>query len=175
MAEEPRLKPVTPAYLERAALAYLERYGSTSANLRRVLVRKATRRAGTPPDADILAAIDETVAKAVRSSLVDDRAYAESKLHSLLRRGASARAASAKLAAKGLDRETVAAALREAEPDEFAQARRHAERKRLGPWRKTPDPTLRQKDLASLARAGFSRRAAEAALDGGRDDEADGL
>jgi regulatory protein len=166
---EGRTKPVTATYLERAAVAYLERWGSSSANLRRVLVRKATRRGGTPPDADVLAAIEETVAKAIRSGLVDDRAYAQSKLRGLLSRGASARTAGAKLAAKGLDRGTVAEALREAAPDEFAQARRYAERRRLGPWRSAPDTGRREKDLAVLARAGFSYRAAVAAIDGGKE------
>lgn len=163
-------KPVTPAYLDRAAVAYLERYASTSANLRRVLVRKATKRASVAPDAEVLAAIDETVARAVRSGLVDDRAYAESKLRSLLRKGASAGVARSKLAAKGVGRETIAAALDEAAPDEFAQARRYAERRRLGPFRSVPDPERRERDMAVLARAGFSYRAAAAALDRGEVD-----
>lgn len=169
MAERKPPKPVTAAYLERAAVAYLERYGSSSDNLRRVLIRKATRRAAEAPDAAVRAAIDETVAKAVRSGLVDDRAYAESKLASLLRRGASAGTARAKLAAKGVGREIIAAALEEAEPDEFAQARRYAERRHLGPFRPVPDPARRERDMAVLARAGFSYRAAEAALRTGED------
>lgn len=158
-------RPVTATYLERAAVAYLGRYASTSANLRRVLLRKATRRAGAPPGLDVLAAIEATVEKAIRSALVDDRAYAEAKLASLLRRGASARTAGAKLAARGLPRETIAAALGEAAPDEFAQARRYAQRRRLGPFRAKPDPARRERDLAVLGRAGFSRRAAIAALE----------
>lgn len=166
MAERKPPKPVTSAYLERAAIAYLERYGSSSANLRRVLIRKAMRRASEAPGAGVMAAIDETVEKAVRSGLVDDRAYAESKLNALLRRGASTGTARAKLAAKGLERDTIAAALDEAAPDEFAQARRYAQRRRLGPFRAVPDPTRRERDMAVLGRAGFSRRAARAALEG---------
>lgn len=166
MAGAEQGKAVTPAYLERATVAYLERYASSTGNLRRVLIRKATRRALSPPGPDVLAAIDETVAKAVRSGLVDDRAYAEAKLAGLLRRGASGTAARAKLSAKGLSRETVSAVISAAEPDEFVQARRYAERRRLGPFRATPDPARRERDLAVLARAGFSYRAARAAIDG---------
>ena len=44
--EKPRKPPrqVTPAYLQRAALAYLERYASSAENLRRVLKRKVDKR-----------------------------------------------------------------------------------------------------------------------------------
>lgn len=163
--ERSEARPVTAAYLERAALAYLGRYASSRANLRAVLLRKARRRGGAP-DADILLAIDRVVEKAARGGLVDDRLYAEAKLRGLLGRGASARSARARLAARGLEPETVAAALAEAAPDEFAQARRYAQRRRLGPFRPAPDPSRRERDLAVLARAGFSYRAAAAALDG---------
>lgn len=159
-------EPVTAAYLERAALAYLERYASSRENLRRVLIRKARRRAGSAPDAALLATIDGVAEKAVRSGLVDDRAYAAAKLHGLLARGTSVRGARLTLAAKGLDRETVAAALDEAAPDDVAQARRYARRRRLGAFRAVPDPGRRDRDLAVLGRAGFSYRAAVDALDG---------
>lgn len=158
-------KKITAAYLERAAISYLDRYASSGANLRRVLLRKAHRRSGMAPEAETLAAIDRVVEKAIRSGLVDDRFYAEAKLRSLLLGGSSARVARAKLAAKGLDRDVIGTVLAEADPDEFAQARRYAERRRLGPYRPVPDPARHARDLASLARAGFSYRAAFAALE----------
>lgn len=166
--------PVTPTYLERAAVYYLERFASSAENLRRVLTRKARRRAGigAEPGPEIAAMIAEVVDKAVRSGLVDDASYAGAKLDSLLRRGASTRAARAALAAKGLTLDTVAAALAGSEPDEAAQARRYAERKRLGPWRQPPDPARRERDLAALSRAGFPYRIAAAALDGEPGDQA---
>ena len=168
-----RGKPVTAAYLERAAVFYLERFGSSSENLRRVLMRKARRRAGAasalPPD--LVEMITEVVAKTVRSGLVDDAAYANSKLNSLLRKGASTRKASGALRAKGVPAETVAAALAGSEPDDAAQARRYAERRRLGPWRNPQDPAKRERDLAALCRAGFPYRIAVAALSSEPDDE----
>lgn len=159
-------RPVTPTYLERAAVYYLGRYSSSSENLRRVLTRKARKRLGqgVEPGPDIAAMISETVNKAVRSGLVDDRSYAGAKLGTLLRRGASARTAQAALRAKGVGPETIAAALSETAPDEAAQARRYAQRRGLGPWRRTPDPARRDKDIAALCRAGFSYRVAAAAL-----------
>ena len=126
-------KPVTATYLDRAAVAYLDRYGTSAENLRRVLARKASRRAGlkTPPGPEIMALIDETVARAIRSGLLDDRSYAGSKAGSLLRRGASTRTVRATLAEKGVAPDHVAEALDAAAPDDLAQARRYAERRRL--------------------------------------------
>jgi regulatory protein len=159
-------RPVTAAYLERAALHYLERYASSAENLRRVLTRKARRRLapGESLTDEMAALIEEVVARVIRSGLVDDRSYAETRVNSLMRRGASTRAIRTKLLAKGVAGETIATALGAAEPDEFALARRYAERKRLGPWRRPPGPETHEKDLAALCRAGFSYRIASAVL-----------
>ena len=104
--EKPLRKPprkVTPAYLQRAALAYLERYASSAENLRRVLRRKVDKRCrlrGEDP-AEFHEMIDEVVAKSLRSGLIDDTRYAEARVATLRRRGGSARAIQAKLSAKG--------------------------------------------------------------------------
>jgi regulatory protein len=159
-------RPVTAAYLERAALHYLERYASSAENLRRVLTRKARRRLapGEPVTPEMAGMIEEVVARVIRSGFVDDRSYAETRVNSLMRRGASTRAIRTKLLAKGVPGETVATALDAAEPDDLALARRYAERKRLGPWRRAPGPETHEKDLAALCRAGFSYRIASAVL-----------
>lgn len=177
-------RPVTAAYLERAAVHYLERYSSTAENLRRVLARKALRRlreaeralgpdAEAPPGIDLDAAIAAVVDKAVRSGLVDDASFAQAKVGSLMRRGASTRAIRTKLRDKGVPDGQAEAALAAEEPDELALARRHAQRKRLGPWRARPDPERRARDLAALCRAGFPYRIAAQALDEPADDEPD--
>ena len=62
LAKPPR--KVTEAYLQRAALAYLERYASSAENLRRVLRRKVDKRCrlrGEDP-AEFRDMIDEVVA-----------------------------------------------------------------------------------------------------------------
>jgi regulatory protein len=77
--DKPLRKPprqVTPAYLQRAALAYLERYASSAENLRRVLRRKVDRRCrlrGEDPAA-FHEMIDEVVAKSLRSGPSTTRA-----------------------------------------------------------------------------------------------------
>jgi len=175
----PRKPPrqVTPAYLQRAALAYLERYASSADNLRRVLRRKVDKRCrlrGEDPWAfhDM---IDDVVAKSLSSSLIDDARYAEARVATLRRRGGSARAIQAKLSAKGVDRTTIAAALEGEAGDEAQAARAFARRRRLGPFRPGERAPCRDKDLAAMARAGFRFDVARDVVDGERDDEPEGI
>jgi regulatory protein len=165
-------RKVTPTYLQRAALAYLERYASSAENLRRVLRRKVDKRCrlrGEDPAAfhDM---IDEVVAKSLRSGLIDDTRYAEARVASLRRRGGSARAIQAKLSAKGVDRTAIAAALEGEEGDEEQAARAFARRRRLGPFRPGERAPYRDKDLAAMARAGFRFDVARDIVDGERDE-----
>ena len=162
---------VTAAYVERAALAYLERFASSAENLRRVLARKVERRCrlrGEAPE-PFLALVGDVVARAIRTGLVDDRRFAEGRVATLRRRGGSARLIGAKLAAKGVDRTVIAAALADgAEPDadpEFAAAQALARRRRLGPYRTGERAPSREKDLAALARAGFAYGIAKRVVD----------
>ncbi|MFE1600432.1 regulatory protein RecX [Methylobacterium sp. ID0610] len=167
---------MSAASLERSALAYLERYGASTEMLRRVLRRRVAARCrlrGEDP-ADFAALVEEVVAKAGRAGLVSDTAFADAKVRSLRRRGGSARAIHAKLAAKGVDRETVQAALAAHETDgpadqedEAAAARAYARRRRLGPWRRAGNRAeARARDLASMARAGFAPALARRVIDG---------
>ena len=176
--EKPARKPprrVTPAYLQRAAMSYLERYASSAENLRRVLRRKADKRCrlrGEDP-AEFHEMIDEVVARSLRSGLIDDSRYAEARVATLRRRGGSARAIQAKLSAKGVDRTTIAAALEGEDGDEEQAARAFARRRKLGPYRPGERAPYRDKDLAALARAGFRFDVARKVIDGEMEDETD--
>jgi regulatory protein len=165
----------TKASLEAAAQAYLARYAASAEALRRVLARKAERaaRARDDVDPDACAAwIDDIVDRYRRSGLLDDAAYAAMKARAIGRRGGSARRIRETLAQKGVDAEHVEAALaaraEEAGGDpELAAARALARRRRLGPWRPAAARAEhRQRDLASLARAGFPFDVAKAVVDG---------
>jgi regulatory protein len=151
--------------LERWALHYLGRYASSAENLRRVLTRRVRRHAPKAlPAAGAL--IDALVARYRKSGLLDDAAYAAAQVDSLHRRGESMRAVRARLAAKGVPAADVADAvlgLRAAAPDpDLVAACAFARRRRLGPFRTTAaDPA---RELGAFARAGFSRRVAEAVL-----------
>lgn len=167
-------RPVTAAYLERAAMAYLERYASSGENLRRVLERKVRRRCrerGEDPES-FMPLIAETLRKLATSGLVDDVRYAEGRVASLRRRGGSTRAIAAKLAAKGVGREVAQDAIAAHEGDDVEAARALARRRRLGPHRSRDREAHRDKDVASLARAGFSLRVAKAVVDAEGDEDA---
>ena len=151
--------------LERWALHYLGRYASSAENLRRVLTRRVRRRA---PEAVPAAAalIEALIVRYRESGLLDDAAYAAARVQSMHRRGESMRAMRARLAAKGVPDADVADAvsgLRADTPDpDVAAACAFARRRRLGPFRRAAADHARE--LGALARAGFSRRVAEAVL-----------
>ena len=160
-------KPITPAYLEKAALAYLERFASSAENLRRVLWRKVERscRRRDEDPARFAGLVDELVRRFVASGLVDDRRYAEGRIASLRRRGGSARLITAKLRAKGVDRELIEAGLTGDKDDERAAAEAFAQRRRIGPYRTGERGAFREKDLAAFARAGFGYEVARGIVD----------
>ncbi len=161
MARTPR--EATPQSLENAALYYLGRFASSSENLRRVLMRRVERSARLH-DTDReegRAAVDRIVARFQSSGLVDDGAYAEGRATALHRRGVPARMIRARLMEKGVAGGYIEAALaglaETGENTDFAAAVNLARRRRLGPYGPSParDDT-REKQLAALARAGFS-------------------
>lgn len=159
---------IDAAYLRRAALRYLERYSVPAAQLRRVLLRKVERSCrhhGLEPSA-FATMVDEIVASCLASGLVDDRRFAEARAQSLRRKGRSARAVAAGLAAKGVERALAAEMAEVDEEAELAAARIAARRKRLGPWSRGDRAAQRQTHIAALARAGFSLAVARAVVDG---------
>lgn len=162
--------PLTQEALERAALRYLDRFETSAANLKTVLLRSARRH----PDADIEAAlrmIDELIARYESSGLVDDRRFASSLAAALRRRGASRRAVEQKLYARRVKPSAIAAALDAMDRDgdatdgEVAAARAFARRRRLGPHRPQAERDAhRVRDFSAMARAGFSLETARIAL-----------
>lgn len=178
--------PVTAAWLERVALHYLDRYGASGEMLRRVLARRVERRCRSRDEAPDAHAglIDETVERARRAGLIDDARFAAARLARLRRRGTSTRQARAKLSGKGIDPETIAAAISDereeaeeisgGESDTERQAAlAYARRRRLGPHRR-PDlrEAHRERDLAAMARAGFPYALARAVIESDTDGEA---
>ncbi len=171
MDTEPRRKPpkrrlprqATASYLENAALHYLERFSSSSANLRRVLMRKVARSArthGTDP-AEGAGLVEAIIVRYLQSGLLDDAAYAAQKAASLRRRGTSRYGIRGKLAVKGVDAELIDAALQRLDDEQgsgdLVAACAQVRRRRLGAYRpKEEQAAHRRKDLAALARAGFS-------------------
>lgn len=168
---EPRR--VTPQYLENAALHYLERFASSAANLRRMLMRKVdlSVRAHGTDRAEAAGWVDALIERYRSSGLLDDAGYARMKAESLHRRGTSSRAIREKLASKGVTRDHVDQALDRVEEEvagdvDLAAALALARRRRLGPYR-LPEARAahRDKDLAALGRAGFAYAIARRVVD----------
>ncbi len=107
---------------------------------------------------------------------MDDASFAEARARRLLRAGRSARGALARLAQKGVAAEVARAALAaEGVPDEALAALAFCRRRRIGPFAAAPTPEARLKWLGALARAGFGRAVAQAALGTPRDEAEDRL
>lgn len=164
----PKPKPITSEWLFRAAAHYLERYASTTENLRQVLERKVRRRAYAR-DEDAAAygdLVNATVARFVDLKLVDDRSFAESRLATLRRRGASRRMVAAKLVEKGVSRDLVDTLLARDGTSDREAAAAYAKRRRLGPHRPRDRAERRDRDIAAMMRAGFGFSDALAIIDG---------
>lgn len=173
-----KVKRVTASYLDRAALHYLERFASSSANLRRLLLRRVDASAkahGTDPQ-EGRDWVEALIQRYQRSGLLNDGLYAEMKASGLQRRGGSTRVIRQKLMAKGLDGDQVEKALAglegaEAGEAEWRAAIAYARRRRLGGFRTGRDLSeeealaRRDKDIAAMARAGFDLDTARRVID----------
>jgi regulatory protein len=164
--------PPDAANLHAAAVAYLALYSATRTTLARALNRIVDRwlRAATGPDAAAQAAaakraVPDVVARLAAAGAVNDAAFAEARARKLTRTGHSHRAAAAHLAARGVPDDVLRTALPDDEVGELAAALTYLRRRRLGPFRTAAVlPEARQKDLGSLARAGFAGATARLAL-----------
>ena len=165
-------RKISQTYLENAALFHLQRYACSAKQLKFVLLRK-TRRSLRAHGGDLEEAtgwIDELIIKLERNLCLDDAKFAQMKADSLRASGKSRRVIELKLRQKGVSPKMVAEhGLRvSTEVSEEDAARVHARKKRLGPFRSSAEARAqwRQKDLASLARAGFSYTTAKKVVDG---------
>ena len=171
-----RRKPprrITAAYLARVTSHYLERYSTTRAHLRRLLGQRVQRSAahhGEDPE-DGMALVDAELERLESLGLINDAAFARDRAKALHRRGKSLRAIAAALRTKGLSSERIDEALEALASGvegsvELIAAATFARKRRLGPWRSgAPDPDRTRKELAKLARAGFSYALARRVVD----------
>ncbi|MEQ8247338.1 MAG: RecX family transcriptional regulator [Alphaproteobacteria bacterium] len=173
-----RPRKVTPQSLRNAALYYLQRYASSSANLRAVLTRRI-RRAERDQEIDHDAAagwIEKIVADFESSGLLDDKTYADARIQTMFRQGRSRRTMMLDLRKKGVAAEVVDSAVgslsQETPAPDRVAAIRYARRRRLGPFRAADRAEHRERDLAAIARAGFDYETARYVIDA---DDPEGL
>lgn len=169
-------EPLTRQKLEQQALAYVNRFDVTASKLKQYLSQRA-RKLGGHPDAATWSA--ELVERYLGSGVLDDTRFATNLAARLGSRGKSSRAISQKLAQRGVPGDVAGelmATRKQDEPGaELEAARAYVRKRRLGPHR-SPEKRAeyRHKDLASLARQGFSFDIAKQALESGPSTDDDG-
>lgn len=174
MVKPNKLAGLPPGFasLKDRAMRHLSRFASTEAGLVRVLDRSIQRWAtaakaeGKDVQEDVAsarAAVRQVVVSLAEAGIVDDEVYAAARARHLLRAGRSRRATASHLASKGIRADVVEAVLPD-EDQELASALAYARRRRVGPFRIDAADEAKMRDLATLARAGFSRAVAERAL-----------
>ncbi|HEU0118244.1 MAG TPA: regulatory protein RecX [Alphaproteobacteria bacterium] len=132
--------------------------------MRRAAMRNAEWAADAETQKKLHTAIETIIEKYRKTGVLNDAAFAESKVHSLRRSGLSKRAIAQKLNAKGIPKNLIETSLDTSEDDgmddterDLKAARVFARKKRFGPYRAAgTDEDRHRKDIASMARAGFS-------------------
>jgi regulatory protein len=145
-------RPLDQQALERLALHYVGRFGTTSARLHAYLARKVRERGWS---GEVGPAIDPIVEHVVRLGYVDDAAFAAARAAAMQRRGYGQRRISAALAAAGITADERAKISESGHEAALAAALRFAQRRKLGPYAlEKPDKAARQRGFAAMVRAG---------------------
>ena len=149
-------RQITYTRLKNIALFYLERYDASSAKLTDVLKRRVKKfkmqELDIPKETNTW--IQQIVQECQNLGYIDDKRYAEHQVNLLSSQGKSARFIVQKLKTAGIDDDLIQSFLDK--DDDLERAKIFAHKKRLG--------TDYQKDLAKLARAGFSYEIAKQVL-----------
>jgi regulatory protein len=159
-------EPLTRQKVELWALTYVNRFDCTASKLTRHLSDRVRKAHG---DENAAGWIAELVERYQGSGVLNDARFAKNLASQLTTRGKSSRMIAQKLTLRGVSRELTGelmATRRELEPEaELEAARAFARKRRLGMYREAEKRAeYRQKDLASLARQGFSFDIAKQAL-----------
>lgn len=135
------------------ALRYLTQRMTTVGHLRELLLRGAQKRDPESTRAGNLPEVEAVLAELVTQGVLDDDAWARSRVASLRRQGNSPSTIRAKLAAKRVSRSLLDELFAETDPQEtLISALRLLRKKRLGPWAPQLDARAA---LTKLGRAGF--------------------
>ena len=133
------------------ALRYVERFSTTRGKLVDYLKRKVRERGWDGADADPVTLAE----KMAELGYLDDRAWAESRVRSLGRRGLGAARVTGALRAAGVGEEDREAVAPDVADRAVEAALLFAKRKRLGPWGAGAlDRPAREKAFAAMLRAG---------------------
>jgi len=158
-------RPLTKESLRHKALRYIDRFATSRENLRNVLMRhvQTSNYYHETSIQDGIDWIEDLLNKLEAANFINDARYAEGRAGALHRKGTSQRVIRMKLMEKGLSENHIAQALTalkeetQSENLERDAALALAKRRKLGPYR-LPEKreAYKEKDLAAMARAGFS-------------------
>ena len=171
---QPRVvDPLDQKSMEAVALRYLQRFAATEKRLAEVLKRRH-RNLSDDEKTEAMKVIEAVTLVMREAGLVDDAAFAKGFVQSKHRGGASIRKIQQKAIQKGVPRELLDQALENLDEEigdlDRKAAKEFVRRKRLGHFR---DQEKREeearRDLAKMARAGFSYGIARDALSGDDD------
>ncbi len=161
------VKEITQQRLRNITLYYLARFDASADKVRAMLKRRIAKTisAGLPVPPETPQWIENIITDMRHLGYLNDTRYAENQIRLLTNQGKSTRFIILKLKEDGIDEYTIRSLLTAADTSDGDQARRFVKRKKIGPYR-PPEQRLmyRQKDLAALARAGFSYETAREAL-----------
>jgi regulatory protein len=166
----PLREALEPGELEAAALRYLNRFDASEHKLTQVLGRFLAKTLTPHAQAQARSLLEPLLQRYRENGLIDDQRLALAYATSLRRRGTSLRAIQQKLGLKGLAPEAIASATAalgsEGASGDLAAARAFVRRRKLGPHRGSDEERQRfqRKDLAALARRGFTFEVAKQAL-----------
>ncbi|MCA1748155.1 MAG: RecX family transcriptional regulator [Sphingomonadales bacterium] len=146
--------PLDGETLEQLAIAYLGRYATTRARLRRYLARKLRERGWAGEGEPQVAQLAE---KCAELGYVDDRAFAVARAASLSRRGYGARRLDQALFEAGIEDGDASDAREQAAEAGWDAALTFARKRRIGPFADRPmDEAARRKAFAAMMRAGHA-------------------
>ena len=143
--------------LKKHAVSYLSKYNTSKKNLDRILHNKVKKMNLEKKDKFILySSIASIIADLEMNKLIDDKNFAQSKIHSLSLQGKSRFFVKSYLLQKGIERKLIEKTLENFKLEnpnwETKSAKIFARKKRLG----VKHSNNLEKDLAKMARAGFN-------------------
>jgi len=150
------LRPITYARLKNIALFYLERYDTSSYKLQTVLQRRIQKNIlqGDQIPKDTSDWIQQIISECIQLGYINDSRYAENQARHLSEQGKSARFIQQKLSTEGIPAQVIQTVLHH--QTDYERAKIFSHKKHLG--------SDYQKDMAKLARAGFSYEIAKKIL-----------
>jgi len=178
-----RPRPMTHDRLKRSAIHYLQRFPSSVRHFRTIMERKIKRAHGECPgdEADYAEWLKAVEADCLQLGLLNDELLAEALARSFNRRGSAIRQIRQRLRQKGFQADCIDRSVRSLEltvsedrgvNTDLYGALRYAKRRRFGPFsRGESDWKVRQKQMASLARRGFTYDVARTVIEMEADDE----